>query len=92
MDSESNHELMNPDKIIVFTDGASRGNPGPAAAGFVLNDSDGNQLQAKAFFLGYHLTNNVAEYTAFIKALEAAKEMGQKNLSFTATASCLSDR
>jgi phosphoribosylglycinamide formyltransferase-1 len=70
---------MKPDKIIVFTDGASRGNPGPAAAGFILRDTNGTQLQAKAFFLGCHLTNNVAEYTALVKALEAAKEIGAKN-------------
>jgi phosphoribosylglycinamide formyltransferase-1 len=66
-------------KIIIHTDGASRGNPGPAAAGFILSDSDGNQLQAKSFFLG-RATNNVAEYTAIVKALEAAKEIGAKKL------------
>jgi phosphoribosylglycinamide formyltransferase-1 len=67
------------DKIIVYTDGASRGNPGPAAAGFILSDSDGNQLQAKSFFLG-RATNNVAEYTGIIKALEAAQELGAKQI------------
>lgn len=66
-------------KITIHTDGGSRGNPGPAAAGFILNDSDGNQLQAKSFFLG-RATNNVAEYTAIVKALEAAKEIGAKKL------------
>ncbi len=69
-----------PEKIITYTDGASRGNPGPAAAGFILYDVDGNQLQAKSFFLG-RATNNVAEYTGFIKALEAAQEIGAKQLS-----------
>jgi len=62
-------------KVIIHTDGGSRGNPGPAAAGFVLEDVDGRRLQAKAFFLG-ETTNNVAEYTALIKALEAAKKLG----------------
>ncbi len=62
-------------QVIVYTDGASRGNPGPAAAGFILTDPSGNQLQAKAFFLG-RATNNVAEYTAVCKALEAAKQFG----------------
>jgi len=69
-----------PDKIIIYTDGASRGNPGPAAAGFILSDVDGDRLQAKSFFLG-RATNNVAEYTGFIKALEAAQEIGAKQLS-----------
>ncbi len=66
-------------EIIAYIDGGSRGNPGPAAAGFILSDSDGNQIQAKAFFLG-QATNNVAEYTAFVKALEAIKQIGAKQL------------
>ncbi len=62
-------------KVIIHTDGGSRGNPGPAAAGFVLDGRAGSRLQAKAFFLG-ETTNNVAEYTALVKALEAARELG----------------
>lgn len=68
------------EQIAVYTDGGSRGNPGPAAAGFILADPNGNQLQAKALFLG-QTTNNVAEYTALIKALEAAKQIGAKRLT-----------
>ena len=67
-------------EIIAYIDGASRGNPGPAAAGFVLTNSAGNRLSTKAFFLG-QATNNAAEYTALIKALEAAKELGSKKLT-----------
>jgi len=69
-----------PDKIIIHTDGGSRGNPGPAAAAFVLTDSAGTKLDAKGFFLG-QTTNNVAEYTAIIKALEAAKQTAAKQLT-----------
>jgi phosphoribosylglycinamide formyltransferase-1 len=65
--------------IIAYIDGASRGNPGPAAAGFTLTDSAGTQLQAKAFFLG-EATNNIAEYTSLVKALEAAKKIGAEQL------------
>ncbi len=65
--------------IIAYIDGASRGNPGPAAAGFTLTDSAGTQLQAKAFFLG-QATNNIAEYTSLVKALEAAKKIGAEQL------------
>ncbi len=65
--------------IIAYIDGASRGNPGPAAAGFTLADSAGTQLQTKAFFLG-QATNNIAEYTSLIKALEAAKQIGAEQL------------
>ncbi|MFB0554832.1 MAG: phosphoribosylglycinamide formyltransferase [Phycisphaerae bacterium] len=68
------------DKIIAHIDGASRGNPGPAAAGFALTDSAGTQLQAKAFFLG-QATNNIAEYSSLIKALEAAKQIGAEQLT-----------
>ena len=67
------------DRIIAYTDGASRGNPGPAAAGFVLNDSAGGRLQAEAFFIG-RATNNIAEYTAVMKALEAAKQLAAERI------------
>lgn len=67
-------------KLIVHTDGGSRGNPGPAAAGFVLDDSDGNRLAARAFFLG-ETTNNVAEYTALVRALEAAGSLGAERVT-----------
>jgi len=68
------------DTIIAYIDGASRGNPGPAAAAFILAGHDGTKLQAKAFFLG-RATNNVAEYTAVLKALEAAKQIGAQVLT-----------
>jgi len=65
--------------VIAYTDGASRGNPGPAAAGFILNNSSGAQLEGKAFFIG-QATNNVAEYAAVIKALETARQLQAKKL------------
>jgi len=67
------------EQITVYIDGGSRGNPGPAAASFILADRNGTQLQAKALFLG-QTTNNVAEYTAIIKALEAVKQIGAKQI------------
>jgi len=69
-----------PDKIVAHIDGGSRGNPGPAAAGFILTGPVGSQSQAKAFFIG-QATNNVAEYTALVKALEAAKHIGAEQLT-----------
>ncbi|GAG26253.1 unnamed protein product, partial [marine sediment metagenome] len=68
------------DEIIIHTDGGSRGNPGPAAAGFVLTDSVGSKLDAKGFYLG-PATNNVAEYTGIVKALQAALQLGAKRLT-----------
>jgi len=67
-------------KLTVHTDGGSRGNPGPAAAGFVVEDSNGRRLAARAFFLG-ETTNNVAEYTALVKALEAAAKLGARQVT-----------
>jgi phosphoribosylglycinamide formyltransferase-1 len=68
------------EQVTIYTDGGSRGNPGPAAAGFILASPNGNQIQSKALFLG-QTTNNVAEYTAIVKALEAAKQIGAKRVA-----------
>lgn len=57
------------DKYIIYTDGGARGNPGPAAAAFVVFDPNGQQIHHAGFYLG-NTTNNVAEYTGVIKALE----------------------
>lgn len=59
-------------KLIIYTDGASRGNPGRAAYGFVIYDSDRKILHKQGGFLGIK-TNNFAEYTAVIKAIEYIK-------------------
>jgi formyltetrahydrofolate-dependent phosphoribosylglycinamide formyltransferase len=69
-----------PEKVTVYVDGGSRGNPGPAAGGYILTDSAGVKLCARAVFLG-RTTNNVAEYTALCKALEAVKHIGGRDLS-----------
>lgn len=60
------------EKIIVNTDGGARGNPGPAASAFVVKKAN-EVIFKKGFYLG-HATNNVAEYTAVLKALEWLKE------------------
>lgn len=59
----------------VFTDGASRGNPGPAAIGAVIFDASGVQVHAISEAIG-RATNNVAEYRSAIAGLEAAKRLG----------------
>jgi len=65
------------DHAVIYTDGGSRGNPGPAAAGFIMTDPTGRQILGRGLYLG-EATNNVAEYTAMIRALEAAREHGFK--------------
>jgi phosphoribosylglycinamide formyltransferase-1 len=65
------------DTITIFTDGGSRGNPGPAAGAFVLFDENHHQLCAKAVFIP-HATNNIAEYTGLLTGLEEAFSLGAK--------------
>lgn len=55
-------------KIITYTDGGSRGNPGPAASGIYITTGEGKELTRFGTFLGVQ-TNNYAEYTAIIEAL-----------------------
>jgi len=63
----------------LFTDGAARGNPGPAGAGAVIVNPDGHVVAKVGKFLG-ESTNNVAEYMGLILGLKRAKAMGIKEL------------
>ena len=62
-------------KARLFTDGGARGNPGPAAFGYVLEAEDGAVLAAHGEAIGV-ATNNVAEYRALVAGLAQAAEMG----------------
>ena len=62
-------------KAQLFTDGGARGNPGPAAYGFVLEAEDGTVLAAEGHAIG-STTNNVAEYSGLIAGLRKAIELG----------------
>jgi len=59
-------------KIIIYTDGGSRGNPGPAAIGVIFTNEKGNVIKEYAEKIG-RATNNEAEYEAVIFALQKAK-------------------
>ena len=61
------------------TDGGSRGNPGPAAFGYVLESDDGHVLDARGEAIGT-ATNNVAEYRGLIAGLESAVQRGVDEL------------
>ena len=61
-------------KAKLSTDGGARGNPGPAAFGYVLEAEDGTVLAAHGETIGI-ATNNVAEYSALIAGLERAREL-----------------
>jgi ribonuclease HI len=66
-------------KARLSTDGGSRGNPGPAAFGYVLEAEDGTVLDARGETIGV-ATNNVAEYRALLAGLTAALERGVDRL------------
>ena len=66
-------------KARLSTDGGSRGNPGPAAYGYVLETDDGTVLAAHGEAIGV-ATNNVAEYRAVVEGLRKAVEVGVDEL------------
>jgi ribonuclease HI len=59
-------------KLIAFTDGASRGNPGEAAIGIVIKSEDKTTIETHKKYLGT-ATNNIAEYTALLVCVETIK-------------------
>src|SRR5712692_11232730 len=67
-------------QTVVRTDGAARGNPGPAGIGVVLEMPAGHVVQRIARAIG-HRTNNQAEYEAVIAGLRAAQTLGAQQLT-----------
>ena len=70
---------MDQRSVRIWVDGACRGNPGPASIGGVIQDAQGRVLKQISECLGPS-TNNVAEYTALIRALEEAKALGASDV------------
>jgi len=66
-------------KAKLFTDGGARGNPGPAAYGYVVESEDGHVLAAHGETIG-RATNNVAEYSGLVAGMEKAAELGVREL------------
>ncbi len=66
--------------MTIFSDGGSRGNPGPAAIGFLILSETGQILMVKSRYLGSR-TNNQAEYEAIIEALETALALHAKEVT-----------
>jgi len=65
-------------KLIIYTDGGARGNPGPAASGVVVCDEKGAIIHKYFEYLG-ETTNNVAEYSAIVFALKKLKALYGKD-------------
>ncbi len=66
-------------KYIIYTDGASKGNPGPSSVGVVIQNKKGEILKEYSHYLGDKLTNNEAEYGAVVFALKKIKSLIKKD-------------
>lgn len=64
-------------EVKLYTDGGSRGNPGPSATGYVIMDMDNNILYSTGIYLGI-TTNNQAEYQAVLQGLRQARQLGAR--------------
>lgn len=69
------------DTVTIYTDGGSRGNPGPSAAGFIVLNAAQEVVAQGGEYLGI-TTNNQAEYQGVRLGLEKARELGYKNINF----------
>jgi ribonuclease HI len=67
-------------KLLLHSDGGSRGNPGPAAYGFLISSTEGAILKKGSRFLGT-MTNNEAEYRGLIAVLDEALKLGGTDVS-----------
>jgi ribonuclease HI len=73
--NRAGHREFGGSEGVLWTDGAARGNPGPAGIGAILKTPTGEILSADSAYLG-EATNNVAEYKALLMGLERALERG----------------
>jgi ribonuclease HI len=71
---------LKTDSLVIYTDGAARGNPGPAAIGVIIRDESGNNVAGISRRLGI-TTNNQAEYRAIIAGLEKAISLGARRIT-----------
>jgi len=75
------NEASDDSHVIIYSDGGSRGNPGPSAAGYVILNRNSEVLDRGGLYLGI-TTNNQAEYQAVRIGLERAKRMGARTIEF----------
>ena len=71
--------MVSDRKLVIYTDGSSHSNPGPAGAGVVIMDEKGKVIRELSKYLG-EMTNNSAEYMAFILALEEARRLNASDI------------
>lgn len=68
-------------KLIIYSDGGARGNPGPAACAVIIKDETGKIISQHSRYLG-QTTNNQAEYNGVLLGLEEAKKLGAQEVIF----------
>jgi len=68
--------------VVIYSDGASKGNPGDAGIGVVISTEDGTVLREIGEYIG-QTTNNVAEYTALIRGLREAADLGATSVDIS---------
>lgn len=66
-------------KLKIYSDGGSRGNPGPSAIGVVIKDDKNNVIKTYSEYLGENMTNNQAEYSAVVLAMSKVKLFSTRN-------------
>lgn len=66
-------------KVKIYIDGAARGNPGESGIGIIIKDEDGRVIRSLYKYIG-QATNNIAEYTALVYALQEALILGLKDI------------
>lgn len=79
----ASHKGVSPKKLFLYTDGAARGNPGPAGAGAFICGPDGVVVAEIAEYLG-ETTNNVAEYKALLAGLKRLVTIGAEEVTIRA--------
>ncbi len=76
-----NERLKDAPDLLVYTDGASRGNPGHAAVGYAIFDRTGSCREKDGRYVGTK-TNNEAEYEALLMAIDRAKRHSKDSVKF----------
>ena len=79
---------MKAERVTIFTDGASQGNPGPSAIGVIIRDGQGRPIARISQGIG-RATNNQAEYRAIIAALEEALRLGSRQVELNSDSELL---
>ncbi len=79
----NNKKAFAANGATIYTDGASRGNPGPSGIGYYIVDENGNEIKRGGEFIGF-ATSRVAEYYALKEGCEQAVELGLKSIRFVA--------